>query len=291
MAASQEKIRVYCIEKHHNKSGAITEYILGDEFGNTSVLTRKDMVATLRDRNYEVMNLQLDKLGRIVEKAVPTETKAINEINKRIDATDISSIFDKAYGLIKHRQMPTIAIHNNEIVRLDEPFDKLADINIKNIDEFLIKFEDYLASKYKFKPTKLEIINGAKGWRYIQYGEQYLECTITNEDKYYPGISSSELFRVNMHSNSNLYRTFKRTGNIADETGKIVENALCGIIVYDLNNEDAKEWAHKRVEELDAKINSLSKPNKLSKQGSQSKPNRANTSKNPLVGMMKMFDR
>ena len=76
---AQDKIKVYCINKVRNSRGVINEYVIRDQSGNACSLKRSDMAKMLKNKQYEVVNLQLDSLGRIVDKAVTEEKEQLNE--------------------------------------------------------------------------------------------------------------------------------------------------------------------------------------------------------------------
>lgn len=81
-----EKIKLYCINKLHNNKGKVISYELGDEYGDTSIFDKAGVIGLIKDDRYDVTNLQLDKLGRLVDKAATNwlnESKIVEQINKR----------------------------------------------------------------------------------------------------------------------------------------------------------------------------------------------------------------
>lgn len=256
-------MKVMCVEKNRNAVGAIVEYVLCDEYGNTCYLNRDGMVKILKDKDYDVLNLQLDKMGRIVEKSMNNEKSMIEQLNKKSESTAENAIFERAYGLFKHQQMIVMVVQNGKVLLLDEPFNLVTSINANNIDQFMSQFEGYLKNKYNYTPAKLEVINKARNWRYIMYGEQYIECTIMHKQNYYPGLSNIKDFIVNTNMNDANHHLYSKTASLYDkETSRIVENAFCGAIVYDKRCKEAAEWANKQIKELENKVNSMSKNNR-----------------------------
>lgn len=252
-------VNVYCIEKIRN-GNAIVEYVMSDESGNTCNFNRKKMLELLKDKSYNVMNLQIDSAGRIVDKAVKNEQQTLNKINRRSESTDLQDIFDRAYSMFQHRQMIVTVIQNNRILLLDAPFNMLGSLNASNIDQFLNQFEVYMMQKYGYSPAKLEVRNNENNWRYIMYGEQYLECTLLHRKNYFPGISNIQSFNIASNVDTNRYGVHKKAANIYDSnSGKVVENAFVGVIVYDKTNKEASDWAQKQIAELDKKAEALSK--------------------------------
>ena len=54
-------IKIFCLEKRRDRSGLITEYVVRSKNGETQVLDRTGVVKLLKDKKYNVVNLQLDK--------------------------------------------------------------------------------------------------------------------------------------------------------------------------------------------------------------------------------------
>ena len=75
-----EKIKLYCIKKNRDAKGSVVEWVMSDELGDTGRFDRKGVVALLKDKKYDVVNLQLDKLKRVVDKAVPNEKATVGSI-------------------------------------------------------------------------------------------------------------------------------------------------------------------------------------------------------------------
>ena len=259
-------VNVYCTEKIRNKSGNITEYVMSDESGNVCNFTRKKMLELLKDKSYNVVNLKIDSAGRIVDKAVANEKQVLSKINKRSESTDSNTIFERAYTMFKHKQMIVEVIQDNRILLLDAPFNMLGTINASNIDKFNQAFEQYLHNKYGYHPSKLEVINTENNWRFIMYGEQYLECTILHRKNYFPGIANINSFKISSNVDLSRFGVYKKAENIHDKnTGKVAENAFVGVIVYDKTNKEAVDWAEKQIADLDKKAEGLSSKTKEDK--------------------------
>lgn len=80
------KVKVQCIEKTRDRVGNITQYVIKDEYGKVDYLNRDQMLKMLKNKNYEVVNLQIDKAGRIVDKAVELEKVAQgNNVQKALE--------------------------------------------------------------------------------------------------------------------------------------------------------------------------------------------------------------
>lgn len=144
---------------------------MSDESGNVCNFKRRGMLDLLKNKSYNVMNLQLSSDGRIVDKAVKNEQQTLNKINRRSESTDLQDIFDRAYNMFQHRQMIVMVIQNNRILLLDAPFNMLGSLTASNIDQFLNQFEIYMMNKYGYSPAKLEVRNSETNWRFVMYGE------------------------------------------------------------------------------------------------------------------------
>lgn len=80
------KVKVQCIEKTRDRAGNITQYVMKDENGKIDYLARDQMLKMLKNKNYEVINLQIDAAGRIVDKAMNLEKAAQgNNVQKALE--------------------------------------------------------------------------------------------------------------------------------------------------------------------------------------------------------------
>ena len=62
-------MKVKCISKNRNEKGVIINYTLQDEKGNTLNATAQQIKSEMKAGNHEFINLQIDKAGRLVDKA------------------------------------------------------------------------------------------------------------------------------------------------------------------------------------------------------------------------------
>ena len=79
-------MRVRCISKNRNDKGAIVNYNLIDEKGNKFQATSQQIKSEIKAGKYEFTNLQIDKAGRLVDKAeekpVQAKVKSSTSQNK-----------------------------------------------------------------------------------------------------------------------------------------------------------------------------------------------------------------
>lgn len=68
------KIKIICLYKNRDNKGNIIDYVLKDEIGQTVPFTRDYIKAMMLTGKYEFVNLQIDKAGRLVDKALPKDT-------------------------------------------------------------------------------------------------------------------------------------------------------------------------------------------------------------------------
>lgn len=244
-----EKTKLYCLEKIRNSRGNVVEYVMGDEHGDTGNFDRDGVIGLLKDKKYNVMNLQLDSLNRVVDKAMEKEANIIEKIKQHSKSNDLQSIFDRAYGFILKNGMVMIC-QRGKSIKLTEPFDMLK--GQINIDVLQYDFETYVKAKYGFVPTKLEVVNVGKNFRYIMYGKEYVDSTIMDKEGFFCGVDSISNFKINYNVNEKDYQVYKRVGKL-----KNVENAFCGIIIHDKRNKMAADWADQQIKKLDKHIDKM----------------------------------
>jgi hypothetical protein len=76
-------VKVKCIKKNRDDKGRIVSYILSDAKGQTIAVTGQQIRNEMQLNRYEFINLQIDKAGRLVDKAEePQEVKRITRDNR-----------------------------------------------------------------------------------------------------------------------------------------------------------------------------------------------------------------
>lgn len=257
-----EKIKLYCIKKNRDAKGSVVEWVMSDELGDTGRFDRKGVVALLKDKKYDVVNLQLDKLKRVVDKAVPNEKAAVGSIAKK-KSNDITAIFDRAYGFIKKNGMVMLIKRPNGSIKYTEPFDKVqGKIGFEELQE---KFESYLADKYGVELTKLVVEHPADKSVFIQYGLEYVEYTILNT-KDFKTLDSFGNFNIRCSAGDNNHKGHKCVSTVVDKkTGRTVEDALLGVMFYDTACKEAVDWMGQRVNEIEKRSAGMTKVVKGSK--------------------------
>ncbi len=236
------KIEVYCIEKHRDRNGAITEYVMGDKLGDTMTFDRKGVIKLIKDKKYDVVNLQIDAAGRVVDKEYKNDAQ-IKAIQNKSKATDINTVFDIAYGSLMKMGL-LMLIHNpNGSVVMTEPFDRLK--GITDIEKLGQQFENYVMSKYNTKMLKIDSLNNQTHRRYICYGIGYVE-DYPCEEEIRDAISvKSYTLKCSAPAGK------KVVGPKKSKQGVVIEDAYIGAVAYDPNNAEAVDWAKKRVAELE----------------------------------------
>lgn len=89
-------MKIACINKIRNEKGVIVKYILEVEDGSKIEATAKQIKEEIKAGNYKFTNLQIDKAGRLVDKAVAKRTPAKKVINKPVSAEDKQKALKKA---------------------------------------------------------------------------------------------------------------------------------------------------------------------------------------------------
>ena len=65
----RDMVKAICVSKNRNDKGVIVNYTLKDANGQVRNFTGKEIKDGIRNKKLEVMNLQIDKAGRLVNKA------------------------------------------------------------------------------------------------------------------------------------------------------------------------------------------------------------------------------
>ena len=73
-------MRVKCVGKNRNDKGVIVNYNLVDETGREFQATAQQIKVEIRKGQYQFTNLQIDKAGRLIDKADNAESKNIEHI-------------------------------------------------------------------------------------------------------------------------------------------------------------------------------------------------------------------
>lgn len=238
-----EAIKLYCLQKRRNASGAIVEYVMGDMKGDIGCFDRKGVIALIKDKKYDVVNLQLDRLGRVVDKEVKDEKNIVSNINRLSKSTNIEDIFDAGYGfLLKMGLIMIIRKPNGKIV-LTEPFDRIKG-NV-DIDKLQSQFESFVMKKYNTKMLKIDTLNNRTGRRYVVYGIGYAEDYPCPEE--IRDAESVKNYTIKCQGDKGK----KIIGRKRVKSGEIIDDAYLGTVLLDVSNQEAVVWAKKRVSELE----------------------------------------
>lgn len=253
-----EAIKLYCLQKRRNASGAIVEYVMGDMKGDTGCFDRKGVIALIKDKKYDVVNLQLDRLGRVVDKEVKDEKNIVSNINRLSKSTNLEDIFDAGYGFLLKMGLIMIIRKSNGKIVLTEPFDRIKG-NV-DIDKLQSQFESFVMQKYNTKMLKIDTLNNRTGRRYVVYGIGYAEDYPCPEE-----IRDAE--SVSHYTIKCQGETGKKIiGRKKIKSGEIIDDAYLGTILLDTRNKEAVAWAKKRVSELEKHlIGKTSQPSNRSK--------------------------
>lgn len=236
-------IKLYCLKKNRNANGAIVEYVMGDELGDTGSFDRKGVIGLIKDKKYDVVNLQIDKLGRVVDKEVKDEQSIVNNINKLSQSTNINDIFDTGYGFLLKMGMIIIIRKPNGQIEMTEPFDRIK-TNV-DIDKLMFDFEKFVMNKYNTKMLKIDSTNNRTGRRYVVYGIGYVEEYPRPEQ--IRDAESVSHYTIKCQGDKGK----KIIGRKKIKSGEIIDDAYLGTILLDTRNKDAVAWAKKRVSELE----------------------------------------
>lgn len=238
-----EAIKLYCLQKRRNASGAIVEYVMGDMKGDTGCFDRKGVIALIKDKKYDVVNLQLDRLGRVVDKEVKDEKNIVSNINRLSKSTNIEDIFDAGYGFLLKMGLIMIIRKSNGKIVLTEPFDRIKG-NV-DIDKLQSQFESFVMQKYNTKMLKIDTLNNRTGRRYVVYGIGYAEDYPCPEE--IRDAESVKNYTIKCQGDKGK----KIIGRKRVKSGEIIDDAYLGTVLLDVSNQEAVVWAKKRVSELE----------------------------------------
>lgn len=151
------KVKVQCIEKTRDRAGNITQYVVKDENGKIDYLARDQMLKMLKNKNYEVINLQIDAAGRIVDKAVEVEKSIPLDVDNIQRALDLSYNMlaqgkDIGFGFINYNGLTWDLMSEKKIKKvLDSGRQKIYPI------DFASKFQNYAYQKGALAPYCLHV--------------------------------------------------------------------------------------------------------------------------------------
>lgn len=117
-----------------------------------------------------------------------------------------------------------------------------------------VRFEEYVLAKYNTKLTKIDVTNTCDNSRFIQYGKEYVEYTILNTQDF-KKIESNQNIKIKYNADKNEFKGKVQVDRIMNpKTGKVIDDAFLGIILYDKRNKQAADWAQKRMNEIEKKV-------------------------------------
>lgn len=92
-------MKVKCISKNRNNKGNIIDYTLQDETGRVFNVTVQQIKQEMHKGNYEFINLQLDKAGRLIDKQKDEVSRAIEDMGSML--VKVYKIAKSMYGLYR----------------------------------------------------------------------------------------------------------------------------------------------------------------------------------------------
>ena len=139
-----------CINKNKDKNGKIVSYILTDKYNSMYEYTGIELKKSMREGRVRVTNLQIDRLGRLIDKNMIEDSKLI-----------------EMYNIVKEKMREDKYITEQELNQL------IPDVNLRNrVLKVIAQVEDLKESeqlaiiKYSFKNQEVIIytkwMDGAK---------------------------------------------------------------------------------------------------------------------------------
>lgn len=154
-----------CINKYYVK-GKVEGYELQDKSGRVMQLTKEQVKHGIKTKQFVVSNLQIDTMGRLVDK------KIINNNSNKSDKEKWEFLFDYWYQHLPHHwvKFMTYKFGNRGVDSMYPPgftdvFGKGKQFNSEGI-KIAHEFEKYIKEKYNCMPVKVEVKskNGAAHW-------------------------------------------------------------------------------------------------------------------------------
>ena len=105
-----------CINKNKDKNGKIVSYILTDKYNSMYEYTGIELKKSMREGRVRVTNLQIDKLGRLIDKSHMEDSKLIEKYkivkekirgNMYITETELNELIPDNY--MKNRVLKVLA--------------------------------------------------------------------------------------------------------------------------------------------------------------------------------------
>ena len=175
-------MKVTCISKNRNDKGVIVNYTLRDEQGHVFTATAESIKKEMKLNRYEFTNLQIDSIGRLVDKVNK------EEIKQSVNGRDIYSEFEKAYcKLLSNQEVEFGCIdfgnnfenfgYNHKIYELVDSNEKLRDAYMTGI---ISKFEEYLLQYGTRVPYKLQIRSKDGVFEKVIYSLSNIETSLSD---------------------------------------------------------------------------------------------------------------
>lgn len=166
-----------CIQKQYS-GNEVVAYNLVDEQGNAQVISKEQLKKAIKNKQIEVINLQLSSDGRLVDKAVTLEKQSDNSTQNNNMQQILVKAYEASYrGLL---QGGTIAfekyledngqMHSKFYNEMCNIFEKAKVYD--NLDAFQVAqgFENYIRQKYNCLPMRLSVkLNAGNQRHYLCY--------------------------------------------------------------------------------------------------------------------------
>lgn len=149
-----------CMSKERNEKGKTVSYVISDSYNNIEIMSPEEVKNKILTKQIEVVNLQIDKIGRLVDKS-EDEVKRINKENPKEEAIDRH---------INSRKAMTANIKASDlsmtIKKLMMAYFRLHD---KLVGEVLngMKNNDYITVKYSLETASFESLSPEQQQKYI----------------------------------------------------------------------------------------------------------------------------
>ena len=86
-------MKVKCLSKNRNNKGVIVSYNLQDETGRQFQATGQQIKEEMRKGQFEFVNLQIDRAGRLVDKA-EEKSKKVKPYDEHLPSTAVNALLN-----------------------------------------------------------------------------------------------------------------------------------------------------------------------------------------------------
>lgn len=155
-------MRVNCINKERNEKGVITYYTLMSELGSEFNATGSELKDAIRKGIYDVINLQIDKLGRLVDKSVKIEASSIEQLLDtkltKKEIKEINNYIKELQHIHNEKELAYICTTPTTRQFIDKIVSKIKDVAMKDkVTAWRFSYRNEITGRYSSNYSAVEI--------------------------------------------------------------------------------------------------------------------------------------